>query len=237
MLSELLLMQQLQKDTENMRNEAHHSVEKTNLRNNSVHSAAKSAAPNEAVQYLDQLSSVSGKVASAHLGGGPIILENDDQLGAQQQRRVRKQKTMGSVHESKSKESKMDSKSQTHSQIMKMMKTMEEFGKQAQLGGADSGQQAVLPTELLLAQLSPAHSKDSEWAALVHLLPARSDDAIALSSPQKYPSTRRNGMPISVRVDDNDYMPKRPQDVVFSQVTAEKRAIQICNCLIGLAMD
>jgi hypothetical protein len=78
MLSELLLMQQLQKDTENMRNEAHQTIEKTNLRNNSVHSAAKSAAANDAVQYLDQLSSVSGKVASAHLGGGAVILENDD---------------------------------------------------------------------------------------------------------------------------------------------------------------
>ena len=120
---------------------------------------------------------------------------------------------------------------------MKMMKTMEEFGRQAQLANGDSAHQAVLPNDVLLAQISPAHSKDSEWAPFVHLLPARSEDGIALGSPHKYPSTRRTRFPISVRADDNEYMPKRPHDVVLSQVTAEKRAIQMCNALIGLATD
>lgn len=79
---------------------------------------------------------------------GALLLEAEDHLGVHGVR-VRNEKTAGSIHGSK--ESKMTSKSQTHSQIMKMMKTMEEFGRNAQLAGVDGGQAPLLATDLLLA--------------------------------------------------------------------------------------
>ena len=97
-------------------------------------------------------------------------MEAEDQLGVQGVR-VRNEKKTGSLHGSK--ESKMTSKSQTHSQIMKMMKTMEEFGRNMQLAGGDAGPPPLPATELLLAQLSSGRSKSNELSAVAHLLPTR----------------------------------------------------------------
>lgn len=65
----------------------------------------------------------------------------------------------------------------------------------------------------------------------MHLLPARGDDVMAMGSPVRYPSGRiglvgMDGVITTVAGHpNNDYMPKKPFDIVYSKMTAEKRAI------------
>lgn len=68
-------------------------------------------------------------------------------------------------------------------------------------------------------------------------MPTRVEEPAGLGSASKYPSTRRAPIPLGLRIEDQENMQEDHHEVTFAQVSAERRAMQICNSLIGLVLE